>query len=501
MAPPASDKSPADHDLRFAPLLEAVRPILARQRIPVYLVGGAVRDALLGLPSRDLDFAAPEGAVQLTFAVADALRLPAYVLDEERDVGRVVVAGEEATIDIARYRGADLAADLYGRDFTINALALPVTDLTSAGLIDLFGGKGDLEARRLRLIHNRSVADDPVRALRAVRLRRQFDLTMTPETAAAVREAAGLLRRVSPERVRDEFVKLLQQERPDRAIAEMGEANLLAVVLPDLAALAEVEQSPPHFEVVLAHTLRVLRYLAQIEALLDGQAPTAPWQVTVSQILSPHRASLRDHLARVVDGGLNGRLLLRLGALWHDAGKKPTQTIEPDGRIRFLGHAEAGAELAGRWMRRFAFSQEAARLVRAIVAGHMRPLLLATEGRPPSRRAVYRFFRDAGPAGLDIVLLAMADHLATYDGPGDNGDAWPQLLAVVDRLFESYFVAHREIVRPPRLLSGKEVIADLGLAEGPEIGRLLRLLEEAQAAGEVATREEALSFVRRHAQT
>ena len=164
------------------------------------------------------------------------------------------------------------------------------------------------------------------------------------------------------------------------------------------------------------------------------------------------------------------------------------------GRIRFLGHDDAGAALTTILLNRLRFSGEAVRRVRDTVAGHMRPLYLAKDGRPPSRRTIYRYYRALHAAGLDVTLLSLADHLATYDGPGPD-DSWTTLLAVVGTLLDTYFTGYMETVAPPRLLNGLEVMDLLGIAPGRELGRLLAELEEAQAAGEVTTREAAVDFL------
>ncbi len=243
-------------------LLERIRPLLEEQEFPVYLVGGAVRDALLGRPSKDLDFVVPRQAIRLAFQVADALGLPAYVLDRERDTGRVVLPEGGVTLDFARFRGSDLEADLRDRDFTVNALALPATAQTTAALIDPCGGMADLQAGQLRLTHPNALQQDPVRALRAVRLSLSLGFTLLPETAMTVSAAASLLPQTSIERVRDELIKLLETAVPDQSVALLHQLGLLPHVLPEIAALAEVTQSPPHHEAVLPHTINVLRWLA-----------------------------------------------------------------------------------------------------------------------------------------------------------------------------------------------------------------------------------------------
>ena len=196
-----------------------------------------------------------------------------------------------------------------------------------------------------------------------------------------------------------------------------------------------------------------------------------------------------------MDGGIDGRTLLRLGALFHDIGKAETQTVEPDDRIRFLGHEQAGAKLTGSVLHRLCLSNQAVAHVKKIVAGHMRPLHLANSGQAVSRRAVFRYFRDTAVAGVDIAVLSLADHLATYNGTGPQ-PRWQALLTVVTQLCYHYFERHDETVAPPPLLDGRALMQALSLPPGPEVGRLLRLIQEAQAVGELQTAEAAIEFAR-----
>ncbi len=479
--------------LALSLLLERLRPFLVQQDRPVYLVGGAVRDALLNRVSHDLDFVVPHHAIQMAFKAANALNAPAYVLDQKRDTGRVVLPEAGTTLDFACYRGADLEADLRDRDFTINAMALPATAVTHTSLIDPCHGAADLQASLIRQTHDRAIANDPVRALRALRLAISLNFSLAEETVTAVSAAAPLLHSISIERVRDELLKLLETAVPHQAVRQMADLGLLSVILPEIAALEDVAQSPPHHEPVMAHTLSVLRWLVQIEALLDGNEPDDAALKLAAEALADFRTSLLEHLARRVDGGVHGRTLLRLGALFHDTGKKETQTVESDGRIRFLGHDKIGANLAARRLRHLTMSNQAVGHVEKIVTGHMRPLLLANQGKAPSRRAIFRYFRDAQNAGLDICLLALADHLATHNGPGEAGQ-WEHLLQVVTTLLHHYFEQYTETIAPPALVTGQDLMLAFKLPQSPEIGRLLRLIQEAQAAGEVTTREEALAF-------
>jgi putative nucleotidyltransferase with HDIG domain len=478
--------------LALPELLADLRPFLNQHPHAVYLVGGAVRDAVRGQPSHDLDFVVAADALRLTFKIADHLGVPAYILDRERDIGRVVMTG--TTLDFARMRGT-LDDDLRERDFTVNALALPATAQFYESIIDPCGGLADLKARRLQLTHAQALTADPVRALRAVRQSLSLNLAMTAELETAVSAAAPLLFQSAVERLREELTRLIEGSQPAAAMALLHHLGLLTILLPDMAALDGLEQSPPHHEPVLAHTISTLRWLLEVEAAaLSDKSLNQPMDA-VQTALAPLRSHLKAHLERPVDGGLTGRGLLRLAALLHDVGKGETRT-EENGRYRFIGHEKAGARLAARRLRRLTFSKEAVRHIKGIVQNHMRPLSLTQSlGSNLSRRAVYRFFRGSGTAGVDVCLHALADHLATHDGPGP-GPAWDQLLSLTSSLLDHYYNQKETAVSPPPLLSGHDIINALQIKPGPEIGRLLRLLEEAQATGQVSTRDEALLFVR-----
>ena len=163
--------------------------------------------------------------------------------------------------------------------------------------------------------------------------------------------------------------------------------------------------------------------------------------------------------------------------------------------MRFLRHEEQGAELVGRRARRLALSQVEVQRVQSIVRQHMRIHLLSGEPTAPTRRAIYRYFRDAGAAGVDIALLSLADTLATY-GPSLTQPVWQAELDTARILLEAWFEQPAQAVRPVRLLTGSELIAEFGLRPGPAIGRLLDALRELQAAGEITTRAEALAYLR-----
>jgi poly(A) polymerase len=186
--------------------------------------------------------------------------------------------------------------------------------------------------------------------------------------------------------------------------------------------------------------------------------------------------------------------LLKLGGLLHDVGKPATRSTDETGRMRFFGHQHVGADIAAAALRRLRFSSREVAMVRAMVAAHLRPVQMAQQG-PPTRRAIYRFFRDTGEAGIETLFLSLADHLATV-GPRLNEAGWRRHVALTSYILEKR-LREADVVAPPKLLKGEEVMAALGLPPGPLVGQLLEAVREAQAAGEISTREEALALARR----
>jgi len=481
-------------------LLSHIVRLLREVNSPAYLVGGAVRDHLLaaqerGRPSSlliyDLDFAVPSDGLRVARRIADALGGAFYPLDAGRDVGRAVLTGERGetrVVDVARFQGRDLMADLAGRDFTVNAMALDVTHDPPL-LIDPHGGQADLQAQQLRAVSDQAIANDPVRGLRAVRLEAGLGFEIEARTQRLIQAAAPKLAEVSAERVRDELVKILSLPAVAGSLRQLDRLNLLAEVLPEVTALQGLAQTGRHRWDAYEHTLQAL---ADLEILLPLNAallhPDVPF---------PDQAA--DHLAMVITGGHSRRLLLTLAALLHDVGKPQTATTEEDGRVRFIDHERVGAAMASDALRRLRFSAEGVRLVQSVVRHHLRPLQLTWQG-VASRRAIHRFYRDAGDAGVEVALLALADDRATTGYHDDSdpssgaADEYQALTETVTALLDAYFNRRQSVVAPIPLLTGRDLMDQFGLEQGPAIGRLLAALQEAQATGQVTNREQAVAW-------
>ena len=467
-------------------------------RPPLWLVGGAVRDAILGRPVVDLDFAIDGDARGVARQAADKLGGAYYELDDERDTGRVLLpsAGGPRTLDFARLRGGGLEADLRGRDFTIDAMA--VAPDAPERVIDPTGGLQDLRHRVLRLASPTAIEADPLRALRAVRLAASLDLRIEPATLSRVRSARDHLAAVSAERTRDEFLRMLQAPRPGRLLRVLDHLGLLGAVLPELEPLRGLEQPAPHAFRGLEHTLAVLDHLGDLLWALEP-LPTEDKiaDMTLGEAslrLGRFRVAIDGYLREPVASGHIRRQLLFLAAALHDAGKATTGELSQDGRLRFLGHEEQGASLAAGCARRLRLSADETDFVAGVVRHHMRPeTLQAAAAVTP--RAAYRFFRDGGTAAIGVILLSLADLLGKYASPPPQAE-WGKRVGVARSLLEAAFEHQDRIVNPPRLLDGDEVMRALGLPPGPPIGELLETVREAQAMGAVTTKAEALAFLR-----
>ncbi|MCI0519802.1 MAG: HD domain-containing protein [Chloroflexi bacterium] len=483
-----------------AQLIEAVRAALPDD-LPCYLVGGAVRDQLRGESGHDLDFVLPRRALEAGRRVANALHGAYYPMDEKREIARILLRdarGERLILDFSVQRGDDLESDLRLRDFTINAMALDVRHPQT--LIDPLRGAADLHAGLLRACSPGVFYYDPLRVLRGVRLAARFKFRIHAKTLDEMRRAAGGLFRISPERVRDELFRIFELPNPATALRLAENIGALSEPLPELGALKGVIQSPPHTADVWEHTLGVVSHLAAMLELLATQYdPDAAGSLAAGLAtlrLGRYRAQLDAHLRAEIIPGRNVRALLFLAALYHDVAKPQTRSVDEDGRVRFFDHDQRGAEIAAARGAELQLSNDEVARLRLIVRHHLRPLLLGQGGELPTRRAVYRFFRDTGEAGVDICLLSLADMQATY-GPGLQQDDWSHHLDVIRLLLEAWWEQADEQVNPPALLNGGDLMAALNIKPGPLVGRLLEAIREAQACGEINDSSQALELARR----
>ncbi len=490
-----------EKQVQLDPLGEEICRYLQEQEFSPYPVGGYVRDLLLGREPVDLDISVPHGGRRAARLVANHFDGAYYPLDDETDTGRAIIKrdGRRYIVDVARWRGRTLLEDLGARDFTINAMAL---DLNTQELVDPFHGQRDLQRKMVRMLEAEVFLEDPVRLLRGPRLCAQLSFQLEEETRRAIATFSGFITRAAIERVRDELVRLMRAEDVAAWLVEMDALGLLESILPEVKALQGVPQPRPHYLPVYEHTLETVQRTLWIIAYLEGRVePRQRSEELVAETLAPWREQLLQHLRVDLSATRNHRDFLPWGALAHDWGKPKTYRVDERGRIVFYNHERVGAAITADAMRRLRFARKEVEHMVTIVRHHMRPFALIRQivkehQETPSRRAVYRFFRDTGDAGIDVLLVNLADDWATH-GPRLRMRYWAQRLSILPPLFDAYFNRPHEVVRPRPLLRGRELMDKLGLEPSPLLGRLLNALVEAQASGEVHTRAQALHWARK----
>jgi tRNA nucleotidyltransferase/poly(A) polymerase len=438
--------------------------------VPVHIVGGAVRDAYLGYPLKDIDLVAASGAVRLARRLADAFNGDVFVMDAEREVARVLIETPDGklSIDVAGYRAPDLLGDLTDRDFTINAMAVDLRGDTSR-LIDPLGGEADLKAKLIRRCSPHAISQDPIRALRAVRQSVQLGARIEPETLRDLKANAADLRRVSPERVRDEFIKLLASAKPAAGLRAAHALGLVQAVLPQVA---------PQTSPAWAHTLSAIERLAQIhEAISPARTDTTAAAFGLGMFvmgMDRFRKRLQQHTDHLWPNDRPHRALLHLAVMLRHAPAATPQTVAQAAELLRLSNAERD------------------RLVH-LSAAH--GAWVTDLDQALDVLAQHRFWHANGAAGIDAVLLALAEYLARQ-GTGLAQDAWIRVVERARTLLEAYYERHDSVVAPAPLVDGHQLMRALKLPSGTLIRDLLEMLREQQVLGNVRTRDEAIDAAR-----
>jgi poly(A) polymerase len=455
----------------------------------MYLVGGFLRDALLGRPIREVDLVASHAA---ELAATCARERGARLIEIDRKFGTIRLIPPEGeggagieSIDVSPLRGTSILDDLRGRDFTVNAMALDLLvwrNTERLDLIDPLGGLDDLRSGLLRVCTPRSFMEDPLRILRAYRFLANYELTLDFSTRTWIRESGRDLAQVAVERVRDELCLILECPRSAPIFKMLEQDGLMGVVLPECEPMRGFQQGQHHHLDVWAHSLATLEALEDLLAQPDMLFPDSVNEV---------RAVLGERLA----GERTRQGMLKLAALLHDMGKPATWTVDERGAVHFYGHEVVGARLAVSLCARLRFSNREIHELTDLVRQHMRVLHLLDLDRP-SPRALSRFFRLGPDLFWPLLLLSAADYRATL-GPLSSGGDMSALGQQMDRWLAFY---HRELeprVAMPPLINGHDLMTHLDLSPGPLVGRLLRAVSELQWEGRLSSRGDALDAASR----
>jgi putative nucleotidyltransferase with HDIG domain len=457
-----------------------------------FLVGGLVRDQLLPRPLTylNVDLAVPKDALAHAHALAAQLGGAFIPLDESAGSARVVLASAvgRVELDLSDFRGATLEEDLRRRDFTVNAVAVALEDWLKdpahpTPLVDPCNGREALARQQLVTCFPETFEEDPLRILRAFRLAAQLEFTLADSLEPMMAHAVEGLARVSGERLRDELMAICVTDRAGWAMVSLNAIGALDVLFPELAAGRGMDQGSFHHLDVLGHQLETVH---QSDRVLSSCA----------EFSEPLRGPLNAYCAEELVERRPRKSLMKLAGLLHDVGKPAHRQVHDDGEIWFIGHEHTGAELAQTVAQRLKFSNRETQMITQLVRHHLRPGFLSREPQV-TRRAIYRFYKDLGDDGPACLLTWWCDRLATR-GPLSRVDQLDQQRARLEELLSPYFFKVEEIVRPPRLVDGHQLMTEFHLTPGPAVGALLAAIEEAQAAGQVHSASEALALAKEY---
>lgn len=478
------------------PLLKKIARLSEQLQIKAYLVGGAVRDIFM--PAEDMnsiewDFAVNKDAFVLGKVLADILKSPYIVLDKAKRTVRVLYKDDHCNyeLDFTDFRGQTLRADLKMRDFTINTLCINVQQVVNEEInqdiiVDLFEAKKDIQAKYVRLTRKENFKDDPLRILRGFSFCAQFGLRFEKKTFSLIKNNVKNLVDVSGERISDELAKIFLTPRSYLHVVKLDSVGVLDVLFPEISKLRGMDQGLFHHLDAWQHSLQTL---AQLEKLLRQLSKKIPkkYEHCVWKYLNQEITNKRPRI-----------WLLKLACILHDIGKAQTRTQASDGRIHFYIHEKIGAEMASNIGRRLKLSNREVTVLKNCLFFHLRVGQLAS--RKPTSRTLFRFFRDVREDAVLILLLTIADRWAMR-GKLSRDKRFTFSETEVFKMIIQFFKDQQRKPTQPLLLNGNEIMNCLHLSPGPLIGKILRVVEEAQAVKEIKNKQEAKRLAKKFYQT
>jgi poly(A) polymerase len=461
---------------------KVLRPIYTftkSKKVKLYLVGGILRDLLLGKEKEnpDFDFSIRRGAINFARNLSKKLRTGFVVLDKEHGACRLVKRIEDKTytFDFTDFRGKSLEEDLLHRDFTINAMALELERLFADEdlqnfLVDPYQGKKDLKHKIIRTVNKKAFSEDPLRILRIFSFACILGFKIDKETLKLARLERNKLVKVSNERIRDELFKIFDTLSAFEYLVMMDKLKILKIIFPEIEKMRGVNQGPYHHLDVWQHSLETVN---QLEGLIKE---------------TKNNPKIQDYLNEYISSDRKRKGLIILGALLHDIGK-PAALRHEDGKTKFHGHERIGLGICEDIARRLKLSCDEINSLHKMVLWHLRPGYMADiEELTP--RARFRYFRDTNSEAVSTLLLSIADQRATK-GRLTTEESRIRHEKVVFALIKEYFKRLKE-KKLPRLINGDDLIKKFKLQPSVLIGKILSEVEELQAIGKIKTKAEAL---------
>ena len=456
------DRNQVREEIHSDPILSKLSRLAKEKKIPFFLVGGYLRDLLLGTPGKDYDFALSKNASLFIETIEEAFRLHFFkVGKEEMNTITYRIIKEDMSIDLTFLQGETIEEDLRRRDFTINAIAF---SLQEESFHFVGGSLEDIGKKVIRTVSNHSIDQDPLRMLRAIRYLCTLDgFVMDKELREEISLKKEKVLSLPGERIKTELDHILLSPRPAIGMKSLHESNLLLTLFPELKGLENLGQNEHHHLDVLFHTLLMTEKIS--------------W--AFEWVAQNHQEIFLTQ---------EDRLSLYYAALFHDIGKQDTYTEDEKGRVHFYYHESFSAQAAERIMERLRFSTLMKNKILNLVKNHMRILNLSWETK---ETALKRLVHQVGDETPLLVLHTLSDKEASRG-----------ILSIqIDEVVENHCLRilklfnEKDVVHPPSFITGHDVMA-LGYSSGPRGGEILNFIRQKQVEGEIKNREEALRILR-----
>lgn len=454
-------------------IVKSIMPFVLSEKKHAYIVGGFVRDCLLGNGSSDVDIVVPKGCGH-----AYATKLAQYLdgffveLDNINSIYRVVFHDKNHYVDVADCTGETIQDDLKRRDFTINALAF---DLFNSEIIDVVSGMDDLKNGIIREISEFNIVDDPIRILRAFRFKSQFGFDFSKELKSILSRHAFKLETTAKERINVELVKLFGGKHAIETIEELDALGVLEKLIPEVVEIKKIPPNSHHHLDLFHHSLETVR---QVQLFYENSCD-----------------EVKRHFEAECFGGQKRLCYLKFASFLHDVGKPSTWQIEPEtGRHRFIMHDSVGADIIVSTLKNLKFSKKQISYIQKIIKNHIYPAGVVTSD-DATEKARLRFFRKMEDDVLDLIAIAYADRMSAL-GPDITKDMIEKNINGLNDLLQQYLQEKNKLAPLPKLLDGKEIMELLEISASPELGKIIEKLKEAQISSEVNTKEEAIEFVK-----
>lgn len=437
----------------------------------IYLVGGSVRDYLMGIESHDRDIIVmDEDAKNFSLKLQKLFDATFVPLDEENKIYRLVMSDKINYIDITNPVGGTIEKDLMRRDLTINAIAV---NINSGEVVDISGGVTDIKNKCIHCVNEQNFVDDPLRLLRVYRFQSLYNFSIAPETLSAICKYVELIKKPAFERINYEVLRLFSGRYAHVALENMNKTWLLEEIFPFVKELKQVPPNSHHHLDLLHHSIETVK---QIQEIYDNA-----------------QDEVKEHLDRVDFGGFSRLAHLKFAGFIHDIGKFSTWTIEEGGRHRFIGHDDVGSKLAGTMLKKMHFSNKQVDYLTKMIKFHIYPSQLMSSPQI-TEKIMMRFVRKLDANSIDNIILAMADRLSAR-GPEITDEVVEHNINLLTTLMKFYLDV-RETLKPlPIFLTGNDVMEILNIKPSPKLGKIMNSLHEAQLNGDVQTREQAVEFV------